>query len=215
MKNKTLFYKPYTYYIPYTYTSYADTHHVMECQLEDGRVVEYDLCGNSRNCYDDIQQEKIYLGTGSIYSVNGHRQTYTKINHFWAWKDGANSRNYHRRVFAAQQKKKKRLKILANDLLQWADDYKRKSEGFRMNEPHYIVRPTFKQAWESRLEGVHWLPEMEKFVGARVIPYGQLQGIPTECYFLNCRDDAYQGIENFVFNAEWLVHENDYDEGSL
>lgn len=52
-----------------------------EALLEDGRIVAYDICCRDKSHVDDALYR--LLGKGTVYSINGVRQT---NNHtFWFW----------------------------------------------------------------------------------------------------------------------------------
>lgn len=51
-------------------------------KLEDGLLVEYDVCGERR---EGVYNPKVfeYIGTGVIHSVDGVEQNWDRKVHFW------------------------------------------------------------------------------------------------------------------------------------
>lgn len=58
---------------------------ICRAKLLNGAIVFYDLCGESKKDYSDIENKE-YLGEGTIYEVNGVQQSFTEIEHFWKFK---------------------------------------------------------------------------------------------------------------------------------
>lgn len=50
--------------------------------LIDGEELKYDFASDNRDAYPTVNN-KVYLGKGIIYKVNGVRQTFTNEEHFW------------------------------------------------------------------------------------------------------------------------------------
>jgi hypothetical protein len=53
-----------------------------ECKI-DGEILEYDYCSDSIDSYPLIKN-KIYLGVGSWYSIDGILQSGKTKRHYWA-----------------------------------------------------------------------------------------------------------------------------------
>lgn len=54
-------------------------------KLKNGEIVYYDLCGKSKNDYTSVENKE-YLGKGTIYEINGVRQSFTEVERFWRFK---------------------------------------------------------------------------------------------------------------------------------
>lgn len=57
---------------------------VREALLDNGRIVEYDICSRDIRTVNDPKCR--YLGIGTVYSINGVRQEHGARMHFWAKK---------------------------------------------------------------------------------------------------------------------------------
>jgi len=56
-------------------------------RLENGELVEYDACSSNLTADNDsISKEKIFLGTGTIWMINGVQQVGIEKYGFWKFK---------------------------------------------------------------------------------------------------------------------------------
>ena len=53
-----------------------------ECKI-DGKIVKYDYCSDSIDG-NSLIKNKVYLGFGTFYSVDGVLQSGSKNQHYWA-----------------------------------------------------------------------------------------------------------------------------------
>lgn len=54
-----------------------------------GKEVNYSACSSERNAYQDAEKSGFfkYLGKGTIYTINGTKQSGNRRLHFWASKE--------------------------------------------------------------------------------------------------------------------------------
>jgi hypothetical protein len=68
-----------------TYPDSKSTEIVREALLEDGRIVEYDVCSRDKQAFSGLKYR--ILGKGTTYSINGVRQTDNNPKWFWVKKE--------------------------------------------------------------------------------------------------------------------------------
>lgn len=58
---------------------------ILKCELLDGSIHFYDFAATSKTAEDTTYRylNLLYLGIGTIYSVNGELQSFTEQLHFW------------------------------------------------------------------------------------------------------------------------------------
>ncbi len=64
---------------------------IMLCKLDDGKVVEYDVCSLDKNGFSSEHFE--FIGFGKIHSVNRRVYTGTAQEYFWKRKTYDNWEN--------------------------------------------------------------------------------------------------------------------------